>query len=260
MARTARSGTSRSSNVTGRTIERSAAGQLKAPGRSATAGHDVGAALRGDNEVHAAGEDDLRRSVEYLVSTAQVAGEATAWVTAIIRETADLLKLRQPVGSGLTDAEATYLLESGAFTAEQFEVTEKRVKTGVLAAQERQTRMTSFVDALSAEQVGMNLGITSSRVRHRQAKNNLFAFLVGRARLYPRWQFTDGGTKVLPHLTEVVEAFPDGWQPPSVDGFMKTPQEALTSDDGERLTPPEWLAVGGDPKAILEILEGIKQR
>lgn len=208
----------------------------------------------------ATGDDDLRRSVEYLVATAQVAGEATAWVTAIIRETADLVKLRQPVGSGLTDSEAKYLLDSGAFTAKQFESTEQRVQTGVLASQERRTRMSPLVDALSAEQVGMNLGITSSRVRHRQAKNNLFAFLIGRSRLYPRWQFIDGGAKVLPHLTEVVEAFPAGWQPPSVDGFMTTPQEALTADDGRRLTPPEWLAVGGDPKAILEILEGITQR
>ena len=102
-------------------------------------------------------------------------------------------------------------------------------------------------------------------MRHRQAKNNLFGFLVGRVRLYPTWQFDPETRRVLPHLAQVVEAFPYGWHPASIEGFMTTPQSNLppglvgTHADETHVTPVEWLRNGGDPQALVEILEGIRR-
>ncbi|MFF1539717.1 hypothetical protein ACFVWL_06545 [Microbacterium sp. NPDC058269] len=205
-------------------------------------------------------ENEIHRSVERLVSTAQGAGAASAWVSAILQEVTDLVKAREPIGAGLTEAEADYLVRSGAFTPEQFAGTERRVATGVLASQERDTRMRAITRTLTTDQVAEKLGIDSSRVRHRQAKNGLYGFLVGRARLYPEWQFIDGTKMVLPHLSTVVNSFPEGWHAASVEGFMTTPQESLRGEGTARLTPTEWLLIGGDPDSIVAILNGIKQR
>jgi hypothetical protein len=205
-------------------------------------------------------EEEIHRSVERLVSTAQGVGAASAWVSAVIQEVTDLVKAREPIGAGRTEAEADYLVESGAFTPEQFAATERRVAAGVLAAQERDTRMGAITRTLTADQVAEKLRIDSSRVRHRQAKNGLYGFLVGRARLYPEWQFIEGTKMVLPHLSTVVNSFPEGWHAASVEGFMTTPQEGLRGEGSAQLTPKEWLLIGGDPASIVTILEGIKQR
>jgi hypothetical protein len=46
--------------------------------------------------------------------------------------------------------------------------------------------------------------------------------------------------------------------PASIQDFMSTPQSSLRVDD-ERLTPPAWLIQGGDPPAIVKILNSFLQ-
>lgn len=204
-------------------------------------------------------------SVINLVVVAGELGVAGDTVNELLRETAGILKERQPRGRGLTESEARFLVGSGAFTQDEFDRTEASVANGELAKQERETRLGTLARTLTADQVAERLGIDASRVRHRQAKNNLFAFLSGRTRLYPTWQFAAGADTIVPHLAAVVDAFPEGWHPASIEGFMTTPQRDLparidgAAGDDAYLTPVEWLVGGGNPDDIVRILEGIRR-
>lgn len=203
---------------------------------------------------------NVESSLSELLTMIATSNAPTSWVAAVLRQTADHLKTRPSVGDGLTEAEAAYLVESGAFTPEQFARTEARLAAGQLAIQESSTSQGAVVRSLPTDQVAKLLGIDESRVRHRQRKNNLYSFLLGRSRLYPQWQFVGGTGVVLPHLSTIVPAFPEEWQPASVEGFMTNPQDGLRGDADEKLTPIQWLIGGGEASTIVAILEGIAQR
>lgn len=206
----------------------------------------------------AAAHPEVRESVDSLMEAVQASGGGDDLVVAILNETALLLKKRQPRGGALSDEQVQFLIESGAFTAEEFAETEASVARGDLAEEEQQTRLGAVLASLSADEVAEKLRIDASRVRHRQAKGSLYAFMVGRKRRYPTWQFTDNPAQpVLPGLASVVTAFQDK-HPASIQGFMSTPQASLLVD-GKRMTPPEWLLHGGEPQAVVNILDSFLQ-
>lgn len=202
---------------------------------------------------------EVRGAVQYLVKAAQSQGQGDELVIALLREAADAIKKRQPRGGALSDEQVAYLIESGAFTAEEFAETEAEVARGELAEEERKTRLGAIAASLSSTEVALRLGIDASRVRHRQAKGSLYAFKVGGKRRYPIWQFTDDPAQpVLPGLAKLVEAFPDDWHPAGILGFMTTPQSSARID-GVRVTPVAWLLRGGDPQVLTAILGGFLQ-
>lgn len=202
----------------------------------------------------------VEESVEYLRSVVQSKGWNDDVVAVLIRESADLLKEREPRGGGLSEDQARFLIESGDFTAEELAETERQVAAGELASEERQTRLGALARTLSAAEVADRLDIDPSRVRHRQGKGLLYSFLVGGKRRYPTWQFVTGTKMVLPHLASVVEAFPEDWHPAGVEAFMTAPKSSLVSGvSSERLSPVEWLMNGGDPQDVVDILDSFLQ-
>jgi hypothetical protein len=201
---------------------------------------------------------EVREAVQHLLEAAQEQGQGDELVVTILRESIDLLQKRQPRGGALSDEQVAYLVESGDFTAEEFAETEARVARGDLAEEERKTRLSAVAASLGGAEVAKRLGIDASRVRHRQLKGNLYGFLAGGKRRFPTWQFTDDPKQpVLPGLATVVKSFGDR-HPAGIQGFMSTPQASLLVD-GERLTPPEWLLKGGDPQAVVDILDSFMQ-
>jgi hypothetical protein len=212
-------------------------------------------------------QEEVAKSLSDLILAAHSQGRDNEIVVVMLKESTDLLtKERQPRGGGLTDEQARYLVESGAFTADELAQTEREVAAGALAEEERKTRLGALARTLSAGEVASKLGIDASRVRHRQAKGLLFGFRVAGKRRYPTWQFTEGDAQPLPRLATVIEAFPHDWHPAGIEAFMTTPKSSLrapslsmSEDTPERLTPAEWLESGGDPDAIVRILGSFLQ-
>lgn len=210
---------------------------------------------------------EVQESVQYFLRTVKAQGLNDELVASVLRESADLLTKRQPRGGALSDEQVAFLIESGAFTSDEFAGIEAGLARGDLAELERRTRLEAIYDSLSAAEVALRLGIEASSVRHRQAKGGLYSFMAGGRRRYPRWQFTgDPAQPVLPGLTRLAKAFPEGMHPASVKGFMTTPQEDLhvtasstTVTTSERMTPVEWLLQGGDPQDLVEILDSFLQ-
>ncbi|TFD73272.1 hypothetical protein [Cryobacterium fucosi] len=193
------------------------------------------------------------------MDAAQAQGQGDDLVVTLLRESADLLKKRQPRGGALSVEQIAFLIESGSFTPSDFAEIEASVARGELAEAERKTRLGAVTASLSAAEVALRLGIDASRVRHRQAKGILYSFIAGGKRRYPTWQFTsDPAHPVLPGLAALVKAFPHDMHPASIQGFMSTPQASLRAN-GEHMTPPEWLLHGGDPQALVNILDSVLQ-
>lgn len=210
-------------------------------------------------------QEEVAQSLRDLMRAARSQGRDNEIVIVLLQESTDLLtKERQPRGGGLTEEQASYLIESGDFTPEELARAEQRVASGALAEDERKTRLGALTRTLSAVEVANLLHIDDSRVRHRRAKGLLYSFLVGGKRRYPAWQFVDG--EPLPNLSQLVDAFPNDWHPAGVESFMTTPKSslrapalALDTTNPEHLTPVEWLQSGGDPKAVVGILDSFLQ-
>ena len=202
---------------------------------------------------------EVRESLQHLIEAVQSQGRDDELVIAILRESADLIKKRQPRGGALSDEQVAFLIESGAFTSDEFADIEARLESGDLAELERNTRLKAVINSLSGAEVALRLGIDASRVRHRQGKGGLYSFTAGGQSRYPFWQFTsDPARPVLPGLAALVRGLPEDMHPASVQGFMATPQEDLLVD-GKRMTPVEWLLQGGDAQALVDILDSFLQ-
>ncbi|MDY0913006.1 hypothetical protein [Rathayibacter festucae] len=175
-------------------------------------------------------------------------------LVALLTEQASLLARQQSPGGGLIQAEADFLVESGTMTAEELTAAEAEVARGELADLERRTRLQAIVDSFGTAEVAARLRIDETRVRHRKAKDGLYAFKVGSKLRFPAWQFTDDRERpMLPGVPALVKAIPADMHPASVHGFMTTPQEELLIGETS-VTPVRWLTGGGDPREVLVAL------
>ncbi|TFC12523.1 hypothetical protein [Cryobacterium sp. MDB2-10] len=202
---------------------------------------------------------EVQKSLQGLRDAAEAQGHDDELVVSLLREMTDLITKRQPRGGALSDEQVAFLIESGDFTEEEFAETEASLARGDLVKLERTTRLGAITDSLSVAEVAQVLSVDAARVRRRQAKGDLYAFLAGGKRRYPLWQFTgDPAQPVLPGLTVLVQGLPADMHPASIKGFMRTPQEDLRVD-GERMTPVDWLLHGGDARALVSILGSFLQ-
>jgi DNA-directed RNA polymerase specialized sigma24 family protein len=198
-------------------------------------------------------------SITYFVDKVRRSGIDHERAGSILFESADLLQTPDRSASVLTAAQADFAVRSGAMTAEEFAEAEAMVASGELDEMERKTRLEAVTEALSTAEVATKLGRDQSRIRDRAGKGQLYSFLVGGKRLFPKWQFTDDAKQeVLPGLAALVKGIPEDMHASSVLNFMATPQEDLLIDD-EEVTPTEWLRLGRPPQDVVDILDSFLQ-
>lgn len=104
-------------------------------------------------------------------------------------------------------------------------------------------------DTLSREETGKLLAVDDTNVSRRAKKGQLYAiYRDGRPR-FPRWQFRGGSA--LPGLTPIVACLDRlELDPVSVATFMARPNDEL-----EDHRPVDYLAAGGDPEAVIALLD-----
>ncbi|QFZ22400.1 hypothetical protein [Saccharothrix syringae] len=101
--------------------------------------------------------------------------------------------------------------------------------------------------ALTVAEAARQLGVDTSRVRHRLGVGRLVGWKDRGSWRLPAWQFAGAG--VLPGLEVVLAAVPEDQPPLVVAGFMTGEQEDLQVD-GYPTTPRAWLLAGGDPRRV----------
>jgi len=165
--------------------------------------------------------------------------------TGLVRALEALLPRRAEPAASLSEPESEYLRRfSGLAAASQEQKAE-------LDARRVAALTAEVAQSLDRSAVATLLGISPSRVSHRQAEGALYAFSAGPGRhLYPDWQFAS--RTVLPHLSEVIGNMRPGTPAAVVRRFMTTPDPDLVVE-GVGLSPRDWLLAGGEATALTEL-------
>lgn len=147
----------------------------------------------------------------------------------------------------LSAAEERFLRQHSGLHSDE---TSPEQATRFLVRLGHQERAQAFAESYSITQAAARLAVSTDRLEQMLAARVLYSRTVeGEVRL-PRWEFTQDG--LLPHLTEVISALPDGLHPSSVEGFIHTPSDELSG-----LTPIDWLAGGRDAEPVLFIARSL---
>lgn len=166
-----------------------------------------------------------------------------------------LLSLRPVSNEELTDQEAQYLVESGAFTSDKLTAARGNVRRGSLQLHDAEFFLSSLCSTMSLERVSAYLNWDESVVRTAIDDVRLHAVEIsGRLRI-PIWQLNIGSaTKLLPGLDPLIKVATNRWDNwRALAAFMSTPQQSLV--DVGRQTPAEWLRRGGDVNSVRKIIE-----
>lgn len=210
---------------------------------SPSAGH-----VDSDRELEQALEEAVKRVVGAI---GRLANDA-AWFT---NSVADYLETLTPVREdGLTRQQEDYLIESGAFTAEELADTRREIARGGLQLSQAEAWLSHLCTTLSLRSVTVFLGWEEEAVRTAVSEGRLYAVEISGQLRFPDWQFDvalEG--KVLPHLPALIEVLAPRWGFQGVAGFMSTRQSSLVAEG--RKTPTSWLRDGGQIEAVERIIE-----
>lgn len=167
----------------------------------------------------------------------------------------DMLLALKPISrERLSANEVRFLIESGAFTAEEWAKTSASVDRGSLQLSTTEAWLLALFATMSIEGVTGFLGWNESDVTDAVADGRLYAIEISGRLRFPGWQFDVGSpSKLLPGLTQMIGLFTPRWDWQSAAGFMATPQRDLVARG--RKTPIQWLRDGGDFDDVREIVE-----
>jgi hypothetical protein len=141
-------------------------------------------------------------------------------------------------------SEQAEVLKRGGLTLEVYEGKDD----AATRTAERYATMMSL--ALTEDEVQQVLGVKSSRVRQRIADRSLYAIAVGKERRFPQVQFHEGD--LVPDIGKVLQALPEDLHPVEVESWLMSPDpDLLASEEGEALSPREWLISGGSVSPLL---------
>lgn len=117
-------------------------------------------------------------------------------------------------------------------------------------------RIVIDMTSLTAADVAHRLGLSPSTVRRYKSARRLYSYKSGGRRLFPAWQFRDGGNRRIPALERVLEEIPASAHPQTVAGFFMTSQPDLEVK-GNPVSPKEWLETGGPVEPVAEMARGL---
>ena len=193
-------------------------------------------------------EDAVRRLAE---AVARLANDPEYFLEALT----DMLLAMRPISlERLSASEVRFLIESGAFTAEEWGETSASVDRGGLQLGTTEGWLLGLFETSSLEVVTGFLDWNEEAVRAAVEEGRLFAIEISGRLRFPTWQFQAGTpNKLIPGLTEIIQVVTPRWNWHSIAGFMATPQSSLVAEG--RQTPAEWLRDGGDVDAVKQIVE-----
>lgn len=172
-----------------------------------------------------------------------------------VRALTEYLVTLRPISrsGGLTKEQEQFLIESDAFTADELAETMREVEKGALQLGSVEVFLSHLNATLSLQDAAGFLGWDEDRMRAAISEGQLYGTEISGRLRFPVWQFhLPAPSKLLPHLTEIIEAGKSR-SGISMNAFMNTPQESLVAEG--RKTPIAWLRDGGDLNAVKRILE-----
>jgi hypothetical protein len=141
-------------------------------------------------------------------------------------------------------SEEAEVLKRGGLTLEAYEGKDDA------ATRTAERYATMMALALTEDEVQKVLGVKPSRVRQRIADRSLYAIAVGKERRFPQVQFHE--RDLVPGIGRVLQALPEDLHPMEVEDWLTSPNpDLLAGEEGEVLSPREWLIYGGSASPLL---------
>lgn len=106
--------------------------------------------------------------------------------------------------------------------------------------------------SLTAAEVAENLYVSESTVRRYRTGRKLYSYPVNGRLVFPTWQFSRAGSRVLPGLARILAALPGDLHPQAVAGFFLAPQPDLVMN-GASVSVAVWLKEGGSVEPVLAL-------
>lgn len=179
-----------------------------------------------------------RRSVVVDIETLSAA------VSESLQESAELSS--EPLSAGERD----FLLEHTDLVEADLSETARTTTRARIVHDRAESQARMMESSLTTAEVAALTGRQESGVRHSARKKDLFVLNPAdpKGQRFPTWQFVDGSA--LPGIARILEAFPVGTHPLTIETFMTTARESL-----QGRTPAEWLATDGPVDVIAQLAD-----
>ncbi|PYY52583.1 hypothetical protein DEJ17_15775 [Curtobacterium sp. MCSS17_011] len=159
----------------------------------------------------------------------------------------------------MNDDRRAFLIKSHSITEEQLYRAERNVARGALVLKQLETWMNEAWRTTSMRDTAALLHSSEDELHDAVAKGSLMSVRIGDEERIPTWQLSSRVPgELLPHLDALLPTLLPQWSPTTIGAFFRTRQEDLR-DFGSK-TPAAWLDDGGDPEAILRIIEAAERR
>lgn len=191
--------------------------------------------------------------VRDFVDAVNALGADSRYVLSSLTEYTRTLSPVRP--SELSDEQRTFLIESGEFTADGLAHTQARIARGSFQLDSLRWWLSEMHATMSVEEATGFLGCDEGELEAAVAEGRLYSVTIGGHRRFPMFQFSlRSPGKILPHFEALLPALRERWNWLSISRFFSTRQEDLVGEG--RKTPTHWLEDGGDPQAVLDIVQG----
>lgn len=153
----------------------------------------------------------------------------------------------------LTDDEESVLRETGSL-AQPFPPISARASFRSTA------KLTALLSgALTVKDAAAQLGVSTGRVRQRLIARTLLGVQEPGGWRLPQFQFEPAGGQIR-GLNGVLPTLPESMHVLSVFGFLTKPSIDLVLDDGDSVSPIEWLRSGGQIDAVVALADDFARR
>lgn len=193
----------------------------------------------------AADNDELSRIAAALHRLERSGGISAAELLDQMTQTLGSTPTGDP-SSLLTDDQEAVLREAGSFVDEM---------PPFMARASTATAMQGLsvvVSSLTTAQVATMLELTAGRIRQRATDRTLLSLRVASTLRFPLFQFPDRAE--VPGWERVAPSFPANAHPVAIATFMDQRSDELIVGE-QAVTPMEWLGGGGDPQAVVRLVE-----
>lgn len=193
-------------------------------------------------------EEGVQRHLDRLVELVGAGRGLEGALGSFIEAYEDYGRRHAPPPGRLSEAEAEALASVGVAVNRVGDTTDPGVYVAGL-------RVAVLVGALSVKEAADRIGVSQARIRQRLTADppTLLGVRVfgGEWRL-PRFQF-EAGAAVALRGAEGIAALPHGLPLSRAQALFTQPNDVLCGEDGQGLSPVDWLAEGYDPTPVVDL-------
>jgi hypothetical protein len=197
-------------------------------------------------------EEEVKNSAEELLKARGITMSMEQLFELMIEQVRQLPELRRQSSSGMPTEKVRERLRDTGLTFEPYDGDEDPVATSVARYSEL------LASSLSTKAAAARLDVGASRVRQllNATPPGLYGFKdTNDSWKIPRFQFSQDG--LIRGMKEVLSVLNPELHPLEVETWFRTPNPDLLDEEERQLSPLQWLGMGEDIEAVVDIAKRI---